>query len=118
VKFPTLRELLTAGFSELDPHRMKHMRGLLKGSVRLAEVASSCGRVSIYATRCQNSVKPKFAEYPFRNCLENRDGFRNRGSGGRKEGRKSPDRPPLLPKQHAREAYGYFPNSFSTHLGE
>jgi hypothetical protein len=55
VKFPTLRELLTAGFSELDPHRMKHMRGLLKGSVRLAEVASSCGRVSIYATRCENT---------------------------------------------------------------
>jgi hypothetical protein len=42
----------TAGFSERDPHRMMHMRGLLKGSVRLAEVASSCERVSIYATRC------------------------------------------------------------------
>jgi hypothetical protein len=37
-----------------------HIRGLLKGSVRLAEVASSCGRVSIYATRCQNSVLAKF----------------------------------------------------------
>src|SRR5215212_1364022 len=24
----------------------------------------------------------------------------------------------LPPKQHAREAYGYFPNSFSTHSGE
>src|SRR5829696_1379509 len=42
----------TAGFSELDPHRTMHMRDLLRGSVRLAEVASSCGRVSIYATRC------------------------------------------------------------------
>ena len=32
---------------------MMHIRGLHEGSVRSAEVASSCGRVSIYATRCQ-----------------------------------------------------------------
>src|SRR5829696_3047969 len=34
--------LVTAGFSERDPHRMMHMRGLLKRFVRLAEVAPSC----------------------------------------------------------------------------
>jgi hypothetical protein len=43
----------TAGCSEGGPHRMMHIRGLHEGSVRSAEVASSCGRVSIYATRCQ-----------------------------------------------------------------
>jgi hypothetical protein len=58
--------VLTASFSEHDPHRMMHIRGLLKGSVRLAEVASSCGRVSIYATRCERFAEragPPFARH-------------------------------------------------------
>src|SRR5215218_2118144 len=54
--------LFTAGCSERGPHRMMHIRGLHKGSVRLAEGASSCGRVGIYATRCQNSCSSPAGE--------------------------------------------------------
>jgi hypothetical protein len=35
-------------------------------------------------------LHPNFGEFIFRNCLENRDGLRNRGSGGRKVGPKEP----------------------------
>ncbi len=45
---------LTAGFSGRDPHRMVHMRDLDEGLLRLPEAASTCERVSIDATRCDD----------------------------------------------------------------
>jgi hypothetical protein len=45
--------VLTAGFSERDPHRMMRMRDFDEELVRMAEVASICGQVSIDATRCK-----------------------------------------------------------------
>ena len=45
--------VLTAGFSEHDPPRMMHLRGLDEGLLQLAELTSPCRQVSIDATRCQ-----------------------------------------------------------------
>jgi len=59
-----------------------------------------------------------FGEYPFRNCLENRYRFQIGVSKAAKRGRKAPISRFLAPKKHARETFGYFPNSLSTHSGE
>jgi hypothetical protein len=49
----------TAGFTEDDPHRMLYMRDLDEGLIWLADVASTCGQVSIDATRCKGSVEER-----------------------------------------------------------
>ena len=45
---------------------MMHMRDLDKGFVSLAEVASTCGRVRIAATRCQKFMCSTLHEPPAR----------------------------------------------------
>jgi hypothetical protein len=48
---------VTAGFSESDPHRMIPMRDFDE-ELSLAEITSSCGQVSINATRCEIPSRP------------------------------------------------------------
>ena len=63
-------------------------------------------------------LHPNFREYPFRNCLENRVG----PDIGVPKAAEGVERAPigrfLPPKKRSREAFGYFPNSFSMHFGE
>src|SRR5215213_2870201 len=50
-----LFRLTTAGFSEHDPHWMMHVCDLDERFARLAGVTSTCGQVSIDATRCRRT---------------------------------------------------------------
>src|SRR5215211_646720 len=62
-----------------------------------------------YDNRYEVEERTNCGESPFRNCLENRDVSRNRGSGGGQKGSKGPDRPLL----GADEALSKDPRLFS-----
>jgi hypothetical protein len=61
------------------------------------------------------SSKPlhaNFGEYPFRNCLVNRDMFRNSGSTVGSEGSKGPDRPLLGTDEGSLKVHRLFSKQF------
>src|SRR5215210_496495 len=63
----------------------------------------------------EKADNPKFAESPFRNCLENRNGSRVESPKTSRRAKGESIGSLVAAKTHAREASGYFPNSFSTH---
>jgi hypothetical protein len=66
----------------------------------------------------ENSVKANFAEFTFRNCLENRNESQFGTPKATNRGEEDWIVRLLAPKTHGQEAFSYFPNSFSTHSGE